>query len=125
MTIDLVAAGNRGLETIDSQTDFENTLNILNHHGNLMAFKKNIDNATLQLDKVTDYIQNNNSFPGELIHRPSDRYLNIDPGIPDERITSIHDPQSIINSGASRVFKFQNLAFPIIPCNSIKRTTFF
>ena len=138
MTIDLIAAGNRGLETIDSMTDLQNVLNILNHDNNLVYFKNSLNNSVSNLDKVVKYIAHNNSFPAE-IHQPpltnsppgfgpqitSGLYkppTELDPGYPDNGQTTLHDPQSSIKLSDSRIYKFST---PPIPVITDRRINFF
>lgn len=113
MTVDLTAAGIRGMETLDSMTDFQNVLKILNHHNNLVLFKQSLAHAGKALTTVADFIQNNNSLDAE-VHRPpitnlpgrQPNRLVVDPGLPDDRVTSLHDPQSAIKLDSSKIFKF-------------------
>ena len=59
--IDLVSSGKRGLETLDSISDLQNILKILNYNNNLINFHKYLFILNNSINKLSTYIVGENN----------------------------------------------------------------
>jgi glutaredoxin 2 len=69
MTIDLTSAGKRGLETLDSITDMQQSLSLINYY-----FKKlnsSLTDSSQQSEKVDAFLKANPTIEAEIINPPT------------------------------------------------------
>jgi hypothetical protein len=124
MGVDLISAGHRAIDTIDSVSDLQNVLRILNHKQPLINFANKLSECDAAMKQVTKYMSDNTQFEADILRPPAtntpgtDPRVTVDPGINLDGPTYRFSPEfkSTDSTLLSKFWKPKTLT-AMVPCD--------